>query len=44
MCPRWFSKHYCFENCNYKESHVPNDEVPQDKRKEYKTYLKKIRS
>ena len=33
ICPLWFSKHYCFENCNYKASHVPDDEVPEDKRK-----------
>ena len=42
MCPRWFSKNYCFEKYNYKASHVPDDEVPEDKRKAYKTYLKKI--
>ena len=44
MCLRWFSKHYCFKKCHYKTSHVPDDEVPEDKRKAYKTYLKKIRS
>ena len=44
MYPRWFSKHYFFNNCNYKVSHVPDHEVPEDKRKAYKTYLKKIRS
>ena len=43
VCPCWFSKHYCFEKCNYKASHVPDDEVPEDKKKAYKTYLKKIR-
>ena len=42
MCQRCFSKHYCFENCNYKASHVPDDEVPEEKRKAYKTDLKKI--
>ena len=44
MCPHWFSKHYCFENCNYKASHLPEDEVPEDNSKAYKTYLNKIRS
>ena len=42
MCPRWFSKKYCFGNCKNKASHVPDNEVPEDKRKAYKTYLKKI--
>ena len=42
MCPGWFSKHYFLENCNYKVIHVPDDEVPEDKRKAYKNYLKKI--
>ena len=40
--PRWFSKHYCFENYKYKENHMPKDEVPEGKRKAYRTYLKKI--
>ena len=44
MCPRWFSKHYCFENCNCKSSHVPDNKVLEEKSKAYKTYLKKIRS
>ena len=43
MCSLLFSKHYCFNNCNYKEIHVPDDEVLEGKRKAYKTYLKKIR-
>ena len=42
MCPRQFSKHYCFEDCNYKSSHEPEGEVLQYKMKVYKTYLKKI--
>ena len=44
MCPRWFSDIYCFGTCNYKANHVPNNEVPEDKRKVYKTYLNKIHS
>ena len=42
MCPLWFSRKYCFRKCNYKASNVPDDEVPEDKRKAYKTYLNKI--
>ena len=43
MCPRWFSKLYCFENCNNRESHVEASKVPAKKKKEYVDYLKKIR-
>ena len=41
MCPRWFSRHYCFENCNHKEIHVSDVKVLEGKRKEYKSYLEK---
>ena len=43
MFPRWFSRQYCLDNCNHKESHVLDDKVPEGKRKEYKSYLEKIR-
>ena len=43
MCPLWFSRQYCFGDCNNKESRVLDDKVPEGKRKEYKSYLKKIR-
>ena len=41
MCSRWFSRQYCFDDCNHKESHVSDGKVPEGKRKEYKSYLKK---
>ena len=44
MCPRWFSKLYCFDNCSNRESHVEANKVPAKKKKEYDKYLnKKIR-
>ena len=43
MCPRWFSRQYCFSDCGNKDSHVPNGKVPEEKRKEYEAYLVKIR-
>ena len=43
MYPRWFSRQYYFDNCNNKESHVSDDKVPEEKRKEYEAYLVKIR-
>ena len=33
ICLRWFSRNYCFKNCNYKAIHVPEDEVPEGKSK-----------
>ena len=43
MCPRWFPKQYCFGDCAHKASHVPDNKVPEGKRKTYKSYLEKIR-
>ena len=39
MCPRWHSKHFCFDNCRHKDSHIPKSQVPGNKKKEYKVYL-----
>lgn len=43
MCPRWHTGGFCFKSCKNAESHVNDDKVPQDKRKEYRTFLKKCR-
>ena len=43
MCPRWHSKQYCFKDCVNEASHVPDNEVPADKKAEYKEYLVKVR-
>ena len=43
MCPRWFSKGHCFRDCDNEESHVPDTEVPEGKREDYRAYLKAIR-
>jgi len=43
MCPRWHSKGFCFKDCNHKASHVPKGNVSQEKVKEYKGYLVKVR-
>ena len=43
MCPLWFLRQYCFDNCYHKESHMSDDKVPEGKRKEYKSYFGKIR-
>ena len=43
MCPRFHSKQYCFDNCKNKVSHVPKSQVPGNKDKEYKNFLKKVR-
>ena len=42
MCPRWHSRGYCFPDCRYAVSHVPDTEVPGAKRIAYKAYLKKV--
>ena len=43
MCPRFYSKQYCFDNCRNKASHVPKSQIPGNKDKEYTNYLKKVR-
>ena len=44
MCPRWHSKLYCFSDCNNKDSHVPQCDVPVAMDAKYKRFLKKCRS
>ena len=44
MCPRWHSRHWCFDNCNHKESHVPKSQVSAENKADYKKYLEKIRT
>ena len=44
MCPRWHSRHWCFDNCKHKESHVPKSQVSAENKTNYKRYLKKIRT
>ena len=43
MRPRFHSCHYCFNNCNNAESHIPEDQIPQDMKKIYKKWHAKIR-
>ena len=43
MCVRWHTKHSCFKTCKHKESHVPNSKVPEQKKNEVRTYVKKVR-
>ena len=44
MCPRWHSRGFCFGNCFNIESHVPESKVPNEKKTEYRNYLKKVRT
>ena len=44
MCHRWHIKGGCFDDCAFAESHVPADEVPSEKVKEFEAYMKKAHS
>ena len=43
MCPRWFSRGFCFSDCHNKESHVSKSNLSEAKEKEYRGYLKRVR-
>mmetsp|Transcript_30867 Transcript_30867/g.65029 ORF Transcript_30867/g.65029 Transcript_30867/m.65029 type:complete len:658 (+) Transcript_30867:779-2752(+) len=43
MCPRWHSRGDCFPDCNNAASHVTYQEIPDEKKASYRTYLKKLR-
>ena len=43
MCVRWYVRGECFNDCNNKNSHSKADDVPQEKKDAFSTYLKKIR-
>ena len=43
MCPRWFSRGFCFKSCRHSVIHVEDSKVQAAKRKLYKEYLTKIR-
>ena len=43
MCPRFHSKHHCFDNCDMIDSHAGKDKVPVAVDVEYKKFLKKFR-
>ena len=44
MCTRWHLRHVCFEDCVHKASHVPKDKVSEEKAKEMKEYVGKVRA
>ena len=44
MCPRWHTKGDCFTDCNNVVSHVPVEEVPEEKQNEYIAWLAKVRA
>ena len=43
MCTRFHIKHVCFKDCRQKDSHVPNSQVPEEKKVEMKNYISKVR-
>ena len=42
MCHRWHSRGYCFNNCNFKDSHILSNSVPKDLKEEYSKWKNKI--
>ncbi len=43
MCAWWMIKGDCFDNCSRKVSHVPNENIPNEKRVDFLTFMKKCR-
>eukprot|EP00957_Ditylum_brightwellii_P029135 2201828-Ditylum_brightwellii.AAC.1 len=39
MCTKWHIQGFCFKDCPHKESHVPEREVKENKRKEFVTFM-----
>lgn len=44
MCARWHIKGDCYDNCSRKDSHVPNDKIPDDKRAAMTEFIAKCRA
>ena len=43
MCPRFHIRGDCFEDCYSRESHKPQNLIPNNRKEAMKTYIKKVR-
>jgi hypothetical protein len=43
MCPRWFIRSFCFDDCSNRDSHVKSEEIPADKLTAFQQFMRTYR-